>query len=65
MINLEIHNIELGATYEILSLAGERLSSGIVSNRISTIDIQSLSSGVYIMNIVISHFTKRLKFVVI
>lgn len=64
-INIEIQDIGQGTTYEILSLTGDRFSKGIVANKITTIDIQSLPSGVYIMNVIFSYFSERLKFVVI
>ena len=56
-INLEIQDISQETSFEILSLTGDRFSNGIVANRITTIDIQSLPSGVYIINVIFTYFS--------
>ena len=63
-INIEVKNIAHRTTYEIISLAGAKISSGTLSNQITSIDIQDLPSGIYIMNVITAQVSERMKFVV-
>ena len=63
-INLDVDIIGEGTTYEIMSLAGARISSGSLSSQLTTIDIKDLSSGVYLMQVVTPQSSVRSKFIV-
>ncbi|MEX1131838.1 MAG: T9SS type A sorting domain-containing protein, partial [Flavobacteriales bacterium] len=63
-INLEVDVMGDGTTYEIMSLAGARIAGGSLSRRSTTIDIQDLSSGMYLMQVVTPRSSVSVKFIV-
>lgn len=63
-LNLDLDIIGEGTTYEIMSLAGARISGGSLSSQLTTIDIKELSSGVYLMQVVTPQSSVRSKFIV-
>jgi dienelactone hydrolase len=64
-INLEVKKVHPQTSYELISLAGVKISSGSLLNQITTIDIQNLPTGVYIMNVITPKFSERIKFIVL
>jgi dienelactone hydrolase len=63
-IQLEVDITGDGAMYEIMSLAGARIYGGSLSRQSTTIDIEDLSSGVYLRQVVTPQRSVRIKFIV-
>ena len=63
-INISVKNIEKQTSYEILSLAGAKIARGNISNKITPINIENLSSGIYIMNLIKTQSSEKIKFIV-
>lgn len=64
IINLDVDVIGEGTAYEILSLAGAKLSGGSITRQLTTIDIQDLSSGMYLMQVITPQRSVGIKFIV-
>lgn len=64
-INLEVEQMNDGTMYEILSFTGATISSGRVQGRTTTIDVQDLSTGVYMMNVITHHTAEQIRFIVL
>lgn len=63
-INLDVAQMNDGTMYEILSVTGAMVSSGRVYGRTTTIDVQDLSTGMYLMNVIALHTSEQIRFVV-
>jgi dienelactone hydrolase len=63
-INLEVRNIGDRKRYEIFSITGAKVSSGIILTHITNIDVQYLPGGVYLMNVIAPDYSERIKFIV-
>ncbi|MFT6739990.1 MAG: dienelactone hydrolase [Paraglaciecola sp.] len=63
-INLKVENINHQTNYEIISLAGAKMSSGVLFHEITSIDVQNLQTGIYIMNVKTALISERIKFMV-
>ncbi|QES87495.1 T9SS type A sorting domain-containing protein [Rhizosphaericola mali] len=62
--SITIQNASIGATYKLISMAGKIVNSGIVNNQQQTIDISTLPSGIYWIQIIInSKSISNLKFI--
>jgi len=63
-INLEVKNIGHQTRYEVTSLTGVKISSGGLFNQITSVEVQNLPAGIYIMNVITPLISERIKFVV-
>jgi dienelactone hydrolase len=64
-ITLEVEHTNGGKRYEILSLAGVNISSGLLFTQTTKIDVQHLASGIYFMNVITPLSSERIKFIVL
>lgn len=64
-INLEVEHLSDRTTYEILSVTGAMVSSGLVEGRTTNINVQDLPTGVYMMNVLTHHTSEQIKFIVL
>ncbi|MGB5070959.1 MAG: T9SS type A sorting domain-containing protein [Flavobacteriales bacterium] len=64
-ITLSVARISERTTYEILSVTGAKVSSGVVEARTTNIELQDLPSGVYLMNVITDHASEQIKFIVL
>jgi dienelactone hydrolase len=63
-INLSLERIGEQTTYEILSITGVQISTGLLTDQFTKIDLQHLRTGIYLMNVLTSHTSERVKFIV-
>ena len=63
-INVDVAQMNDGTTYEIRSITGATVSSGRVHGRTTTIDVQDLSTGMYMMNVITHHTSEQIRFIV-
>lgn len=50
LINIEITNLKTG-TFELRNLIGKQLASGLISQKVTTLNIQDYQDGLYLLSI--------------
>jgi dienelactone hydrolase len=64
-IHVEVSILDDRVDYEIFSLTAGKVSRGVLTGRVTRIDIRDLTPGVYVLQVKSSAFLERVKFVVI
>jgi len=61
---LEVAHFSDRMTYEAFSVTGAKVSRGRVTGQTTTIDVQALPSGAYLMNVITPQTSEQIKFIV-
>lgn len=51
LINIEVQDLEAGASYEFRNIIGKRLLAGTLDNAVTTLNIEEYNKGIYLVSI--------------